>query len=457
VKVYATTGTTLRAGRGSSVAQSIAEPRWNLGFVGLLFYLMVEYTRLPAMYPALQVLRLGKVAIALAALGYLLTPRLRANWRSVARGMDLTMFVFLLGNFVSACFASQNDHVWDGFLDALGWGVIYFLVSRVLTNSWRLRIFILFLFLLNLKLAQFAVRSYFTDRGMGLSDMEIIMRGGAGAGATGFFANAADFGLAMGIVWAIAWALLFGKREKTFIRIFLIVCFGLFLLAILLCGSRGAVVGAAGIVLAALARTPKKMGAFVVGLLFLCSIWFVLPDASKARFRSAWDWENDPNAVSRITFWKAGWRMFLDNPILGVGPENFGATYANNYLGEGGTGWVAHSVYVQTLAETGLMGSLSILAFLVLFLRLNARTRKQALASDPAGHRSFEYCLALGLDLALVGYLTSGAFLSVLYYPHLWILLGLSVAANSACVSRQPEEQAAEIQTQKRNFALAAS
>jgi O-antigen ligase len=146
--------------------------------------------------------------------------------------------------------------------------------------------------------------------------------------------------------------------------------------------------------------------------------------------------------------------MFWDHPVFGVGPKNFGQTYAADYSGSGA--WVAHSVYVQALAETGLVGTLSFLALLVMFLRLNARTRKHALASSPAGRRSFEYCLALGLDLALVGYLTSGAFLSVLFFPHIWILLGLSVAANTACANKQSAEQA-EKQGQKRNFALAAS
>jgi hypothetical protein len=44
-----------------------------------------------------------------------------------------------------------------------------------------------------------------------------------------------------------------------------------------------------------------------------------------------------------------------------------------------------------------------------------------------------------------------------LYYPHLWILLGLSAAANTACVNKQPEEEAAEKPSRERNFALAGS
>jgi O-antigen ligase len=225
------------------------------------------------------------------------------------------------------------------------------------------------------------------------------------------------------------------------------ICFVLFFLAILLCGSRGAVVGAAAIVLVALAKSPKKIGAVLLTVIFVLAIWFVLPDASKERFQSAWDWQHDANASSRVTFWKAGLRMFEDNPIFGVGPGNF--TQVN------GAHRAAHSLYIQALSESGLVGSIAIVTLWILFFRMNARTRKQALATDAAGHRSFEYCLAFGLNLALVGYLASGAFLSVLYYPHLWILLGLSVAVNRCSANKQLKELAGENRSQ-RNFALAA-
>ena len=459
MKAYATTDAALASSWSSSVARPAAEARWSLAFAGLLFYVVVEYTRLPAMYPFLVVFRPGKIAIILAALGYLVSPRLHANGRPATRGFDLAIFVFLLGNLVSACLAPQTEYVWDGFLNMLGWGMIYFLITRILISSWRIRVFLFLLLLLNLKLAQHAIRQYIAERAMGLSDMRIIEGGGLIGGSSGFFGNAADLGLAMVIVWAIAWALLVGKTEKKKLpRVFLIICFALFLLVILLCGSRGAVVGAGAIVLAALARTPRKIGAVALVLLFLCCISFVLPDASKERFRSAWDWQNDQNAASRVMFWKVGLRMFWDYPVLGVGPENFGQVYKTQYLGlPTAAAPAAHSVYIEALAESGLVGAASLVALVVLFLRLNARTRKHALVSSPAGRRSFEYCVPLGLDLALVGYLTSGAFLSVLYYPHLWILLGLSVAANTACANQQPAEQAAEKESRERNFALAAS
>jgi O-antigen ligase len=206
------------------------------------------------------------------------------------------------------------------------------------------------------------------------------------------------------------------------------------------------VVGAAAIVLVALGKSTRKIGAVFLGVIFVLGVWFVLPGASKERFKSAWNWQNDANAASRVMFWKAGLVMFEENPIVGVGPGNFALVNPTHY--------VSHSLYIQLLAESGLAGTIPLLLILILFLRLNARTRKRALVSRSAGRRSFEYCMAVGLDLALVGYLTSGAFLSVLYYPHLWILLGLSVAVNRCSGNKESEEPVIEKRNQK--FALAA-
>lgn len=184
---------------------------------------------------------------------------------------------------------------------------------------------------------------------------------------------------------------------------------------------------------------------------------FVLPAANKERMRSALDWENDPTASMRVTLLKAGMRMFRDNPIVGVGPRNFYVSYTRQYVRSEAnpSPWAPHSIYLQALSELGLMGSVSLLALCVLLLRLNARTRNHLLVSGLVGRRSFEYCLAVGLDLALVGFLVSGAFLTVLYYPHLWILLGLSAGLHTACTRKQPENEATELQDARRKFVLA--
>ena len=139
--------------------------------------------------------------------------------------------------------------------------------------------------------------------------------------------------------------------------------------------------------------------------------------------------------------------MFGDHPLLGVGISNYPPVRKAGYMDPADHNWhesVPHSTYIQAIAELGLAGVLPLIALILLLFRLNSKTRKRLLASDPGNRRSYEYCLAIGLDLGLVGYLSSGAFVAVLYYPHLWILLGISVGLHKAVYNRD-ESKSAEL------------
>jgi len=453
VSTYSTAAEVARVRQHSTVTVR-AEPRWDLAFLGILAYLVIEYTRLGAMFPKLGELQVGKIAIGICAVGYVLY-RLSGGKRSNIGGVDIALMAFLLASFLSACFARYQEFAWAGFADAVRWVVIFFLISRIVTNSWRLRVFVFLLLLLNLKLAQFVIRSYFAQRAFGRSE-EFLSRHGVGAGSTGFFGNAGDLGVAMCVVWPLAGFLFFGERRK-FPRLLLLVSSMFFLAAILLCGSRGALVAAAVTALAACVRNPRRLAATVMVLVLVLGVLFFLPAANKERLRSALDWENDPTASIRIELWRSGLKVIRDHPIIGVGPWNFNRTYAEYYASSepNPAPWAPHSIYLQALSELGLVGTVPLLVLWVLPLRLNARTRKHLLASGLAGPRSFEYCLAVGLDLALVGFLVSGAFLTVLYYPHLWILLGLSVGLYTTCNRKGLEKAVAELESQRRSLPLA--
>jgi len=422
-------------------AARLTEPRWSLAFVGILGYVIVEYMRLPMSYEIFRTIYIGKVVILVAALGWVLSPRLRGGDRSMPRALDIMVGLLLLGVFFSMLFATYLDLAWDAYLDLLKWGVIYFLIARIVISSWRVKIFVFLLLLLNLKLAQAGIRYFYNSRAYWGDEM-VAVREGARAGSTGFFSNSADYGVAMCVVWPIATMLLF-SRPKGLWRFLLLACVPVLLLAILVCGSRGAVVGAICILLVAWVRTVRKSAAFLMVILFLPGIFFVLPEASKERFRSAINYQQDPTASSRIIFWKAGLKMFRDHPLMGVGLANFANVRVAEYLDDEGPAraYVPHSIYIQALSELGILGTAPFVGLWILSFVTNSRTRKRLLGEDPTNRRSFEFCLACGLDLAMVGYLASGAFVAVLYYPHLWVLLGLSSGLHTACSRRRPGQE----------------
>jgi O-antigen ligase len=387
----------------------VADPRWSLGFAGVFFFIFVQYTSLPEMYPVLAPLHTAKMAIALAGLGYLIAPRVRVEGYS-GKWVDSFVLVFVVASFFSALLAMGKPHPMTGFFDVLRWAVVYFLLSRILASRWRLKVLLGLFLLLNFKLAQFAIHGYGQARLAGYSNMQFISLGGAIGGTNAFFGNAGDLGVAMCVAWGITWALLFRKGSGVFERMALGVCFIGFFLTILIGGTRGAVLAAAAIVLTALVRSPKRIaGAFLL-VVFLLSLFFLLPGASKERFSAALNWRHDPDTFSRLMFWQGGLDMWERNPIFGVGPDGFPAEWAQHYtyLAPSWRGQRSpHSLYIQVLSEHGLAGALTFLVLVFAFLQLNAKTRKMALESSAEGRRSFEYCVAAGLAALLSAFLDS--------------------------------------------------
>lgn len=63
---------------------------------------------------------------------------------------------------------------------------------------------------------------------------------------------------------------------------------------------------------------------------------------------------------SRLELWRAGWRMVLANPVLGVGSRRF-PEYAQDYydLSYDQKGKVSHNTYIEVASTSGLIGFLS--------------------------------------------------------------------------------------------------
>lgn len=409
------------------------DQRWDLAFIGIIGYLVVDYMRLPAVL-GLHGLSLAKVVVGLALIGYLVSPKRQAASRG-ARAID-GLFVSLLAAVTfSAVLARYLDLGLDRLVDALRYVIVYFLISRIVSGKWRLHTFLLLWLLLNFKIGQFVIRSYLIERSLPWQTSLNIAKLGVGAGTTGFFSNASDLGVAMCVVWPVAVYVLIARTTK-FTRVVAAATAAASLGAILVCGSRGALLGAAVIVLIGSLRAPQKIVAAIMIVVLAAGVYICLPEGSKQRWDSAKQYEKDDTSYHRILLWKAGIAMFLDHPLFGVGPGNYPIVRKESYpipnVRMDQFMSVAHSTYIEALSELGFAGALIILLLWLSFFRLNAQTRALVLRRDPKDKYSLEYCLACGLDLGLVGFLASAAFVSVLWYPHIFILLAISVSLHRA-------------------------
>ncbi len=143
-------------------------------------------------------------------------------------------------------------------------------------------------------------------------------------------------------------------------------------------------------------------------------------------------------ADERIFYWGLSWQMFKALPIFGVGADSWGSAAWSGIVHTGGRRFhnmTPHSVYFQVLSELGLVGAVAWLGLLVscvfCFLSLTPkRLKREAAIAIAQGlnpdfirqieeRRKFLANFALSLGVGLVGFVASGSFLSVLYYPML--------------------------------------
>jgi len=258
-----------------------------------------------------------------------------------------------------------------------------------------------------------------------------------------------------------------GKRRVWFLGIT-----ALYLFVIVLTQSRGGFVGlCASSFYCWLKSNRKFITAVVMGLLALVAV-LVAPSTYWSEVRSITEeGASKGTGAERVYEWKIGWRMFLDNPILGVGQGNFPYVFRKyeveaghgekGFHGRSVAGRAAHSIYFTMIPELGIVGTSLFLGMVFTALkdlkaiktRASSRARRAAGVGGGSGSRpgrfrpadpmsDREYALALALEGGLISFLVSGAFISVLYYPNFWILLGF-IAALKAISDKEPEAGAA--------------
>jgi putative inorganic carbon (hco3(-)) transporter len=128
----------------------------------------------------------------------------------------------------------------------------------------------------------------------------------------------------------------------------------------------------------------------------------------------------------------AALRMWRDNPLVGVGPDNFEIRYQGYSAAIGidprPQERGAHNLYLESLAETGFLGALALFAILGLALTGAWRARKRLEGRDAL--------LGEGLFVALGVFLIAALTLNSAYARYQWIFIGLGLAAGR--LARKP-------------------
>lgn len=376
-------------------------------------YLFFEYVRPQLIYERIQGPPYARIVIILALIALLLE-RQKVRFRMP----ELLLGIFSIVVLASSVMAYQPDTSYEKLSVYLSWVVIYILIANVVDTEERFLVFMLSFLIYSFKMSQFGTRSWAEDG--------FVFRTWGTTGAPGFFENSGDFGVQMCIFLPliVAFILALGASWPRWMRWVAWGLAGTAVTGIVASSSRGALVGMAAVVLWVLLKSRQKMRSLFAAIVLAGLVYVIIPPESKLRFEQVGE---DRTSVARITMWKHALDMMADYPILGVGFNNW-VTYHDTYYG--GHGTMTHNIFLEAGSELGYAGLAAFLALIGCTFVINSRTRKLA-ASIPDRGR-FMFFMAHGLDGALVGFMASGFFTTVLYYPFFWINFAMTVALHNA-------------------------
>jgi len=265
----------------------------------------------------------------------------------------------------------------------------------------------------------------------------------AGRGVGGFLGDENDVAMTLDMVVPVAFFLVVERSASARERLLMAGALLSVMMALPLTMSRGGLLGLVAVVLYCTLRSPRKLMAVAIVLVLGLLLILYAPEGYQAKMETIlWEAPEDDSGAARIYEWKVGWNMFLDSPVLGIGPGNFPWRFSEyertmRWQDRSLAGRAAHSAYVTLLSELGLLGIVVVAMMVIGGCRGMALLRRLARrAGNPSqlGSGMFSTSLSLALEGSLVGFLVASAFISTLYYPNLWVLLGFMETLRRLCV-----------------------
>lgn len=398
----------------------IALPAWSMAltlfrqraaFLLTALYLFFEYIRPQSIYPALDVLPLPKITLFLAVLMVILEGRLRFE----AKALWLGIVTFTLIMIASAMQEQVPGTAWANKDVWINWLLMMLLVGGGIRTKTEFILLLLTWFLWNTKMSQYGARHWALN-GFSFDSFGV-------SGGPGWFYNSGEFGIEMCIFLPLLGYFLFGSwpelsRSRRLLGLGVI---GSILLSVMASSSRGAFLGVVVVSAWVALRSPYRLRATAIALVAVPMIWSFLPEGNKARWRNAGE---DKDSVARLTYWKHGIEIANNFPILGIGYANWIPYYHRNYNPKGE---LPHNYLVEAGSQMGYTGLAALVVLTGLYFRESSRIRRRLGPRSSTPDRVL-WATTYGLDGAMIGFLASGFFVSVLFYPFYWMNMALMMA-----------------------------
>jgi hypothetical protein len=269
-----------------------------------------------------------------------------------------------------------------------------------------------------------------------------------GQGVGGWLGDENDFCMEMNVAVPFAYfmALTYKQGPR---RVMYLCMLCLFILSAMVSLSRGGFIGLVCVGGYCWLKSSHKGKGVLIVMVVIIFMLIAAPEQYWEEMQSATDEKTMTvgTGAERLYTWGIAWKMFLGNPIIGVGQGNFPWNFEeaqgfDRFNTRSLAGRAAHSMYFTLVPELGLVGTTLFIGMLMANYSSVRRVRalfrrpmRAPLTAPPRAnqqHESFAIATSDSLEAAMVGYLASSVFISTLYYPTFWVLTGLAVALENS-------------------------
>jgi len=248
-----------------------------------------------------------------------------------------------------------------------------------------------------------------------------------------------DLALVLMFPMAFAVSLLMTQGMGRFTKLLGIMSVPILFFAVIATQSRGGLLGILAVFGVYGYRRIQSKSLFITLAIIAAMVMFIAAGISERSSGGAAEAGIDASAMGRLYAWEAAFGMALDNPLTGVGIDNFYSNYFFYSPHWDGLNHAVHSTWFGVLAETGFLGLAVFITIIILLIRTAVRTLNQIeqhheqyheqkheqghTNPNPAIHASAQAVLA-----GLVGTVVSGTFLTQGFTWPIYILAALVVA-----------------------------
>ncbi len=188
--------------------------------------------------------------------------------------------------------------------------------------------------------------------------------------------------------------------------------------------SRGALVGMLVMFFIMFLKSMKSIAYVLIVMSFMYGAIQLMPQNWHDRMNTIESYEADDSAMGRINAWMTAFNLAKDRPILGGGFETFQSPTFKLYAPDPTNVHDVHSIYFEVLGEHGFVG-FGMALLLGLFLLLSSRQIMKRTKNDQ--NLTWMYHLGSMMQVSVIGYAATGAFLGLAYFDLYYALIALII------------------------------